>query len=255
MRSRIPAVLKLVARLLLLLVGALCFSTGAPTLHAEEPDPCGVPQEQASSAPVPQPTLNAFKYVKKSIIYPVCLRGLRGILAPSNFIVDTGTNRTILDQEVARMLQLPEVGTANIVAPGGTVSAAKLVEAEIRIEGEHFSKLTVSVQNLSQYSRAHKTSIAGLLGTDLIRQYVLFIDYSGRRIGFFRALPKLDGFEQLATVPFRSEKGMLLIECSLSEAIQTEVMIDTGHILDLQLYEDVAHHLKLEPAVSHRRLG
>jgi hypothetical protein len=196
----------------------------------------------------------SFDYIKKSIIIPICIRGPRGVKTTSDFILDTATNRTILDEGLVRILNLPEVGRGTITAPGGSVLRS-LVETELAANGERFTKLVAAVNDLSNYSRAHGRTVGGVLGNDFLKQHVLVIDYSQKQVGFLDTSNTSSNLEHLATIPFTLENGFILIACKLPGGVETNVLFDTGHILDLQIYPDLSAYLDLGQPVSKRQLG
>jgi len=55
------------------------------------------------------PRYHAFDYPERSIILPGYIQERRGVRQSANFIVDTGTERTIVDQSIAKEL-IPKSG-------------------------------------------------------------------------------------------------------------------------------------------------
>ncbi|MCA1576977.1 MAG: aspartyl protease family protein [Acidobacteria bacterium] len=144
---------------------------------------------------------------------------------PADFIVDTGTNNSIVDKNIAQMLAFRQTSNTNLVAPGGTV-ATQVVEGEMRIPGKEFETVSMTVQDLAPYSRAHLRSVSGILGVSFLKRYVLAIDYENRRIEFLHEPNKR--FSLVATIPFRIENGLPLVKCRFPNSIENDLIIDTG---------------------------
>jgi predicted aspartyl protease len=95
--------------------------------------------------------------------------------APSDFLLDTGTQMTVIDQSLAAELHLPAEGSANIA--GVSVDGpTKFAEVDSLVVGDHFSaNQRVLVFNMSKLRQAGFT-IRGLLGQDFLSQFDVFID-------------------------------------------------------------------------------
>lgn len=222
-----------------------------PVFQLQPKDPCGIEAANGLAKSANESSSN-FEYVKGSVIYSVCLRGVRGMMLPADFIVDTGTNNSIVDKNIAQMLAFRQTGTTSLVAPGGTV-ATQVVEGEMSMAGQAFEKVSLTVQDLAPYSRVHQKGIDGILGVSYLKKYIVDLDYGNRRIDFLRE--RKERFSLLATIPFRVENGLPLVICRFPNSVENEVIIDTGHVHDLQIYEDLSKELYLGPPVSTGKVG
>jgi len=115
-----------------------------------------------------EPTYHAFNYPERTIILPGYIQERRGVRQSANFILDTGTNRTIVDQSIARELSLNQVGENTLVASGGTVKSSLVEIDKFCVGGYESEKVVAAVQDLRLYSRQYRTGISMILGTDFL---------------------------------------------------------------------------------------
>lgn len=94
---------------------------------------------------------------------------------PSDFLLDTGTQMTVVDQSLAAELNIPTVGEAKIA---GVSVQGKMKFAEIHTlaVGDHVSTgQRVLVYNMDKLQQAG-FAIRGLLGQDFLSQFDVLID-------------------------------------------------------------------------------
>jgi hypothetical protein len=99
---------------------------------------------------------------------------------PYEFLVDTGSEITIIEPSLADELQLEPVGIADVVA-GVRHVATGVVSPEVMEVGPHaFYQRLVTVASLAQLQERHP-GLRGILGEDLLKGFDLFID-RGKKI-------------------------------------------------------------------------
>ena len=135
---------------------AVLFGAG---LDAESPCPANV-------KPVP------FRSTQKhQVVVPVSINHARA----ADFLLDTGTQMTVVDQSLAAELHISTRGNANVagVSLQGQTKLAELATLEV---GNHVStNQQVLVYNMSTLQQAG-FAIHGLLGQDFLSQFDVFID-------------------------------------------------------------------------------
>ena len=95
--------------------------------------------------------------------------------APSDFLLDTGTQMTVIDQSLAAELHLPASGRGSI-AGVSLDGPTKFAQVESVVVGDHLSaNQRVLVYNMSKLQQAG-FAIRGLLGQDFLSQFDVFID-------------------------------------------------------------------------------
>jgi Aspartyl protease len=153
-----------------------------------------------------------------------------------NFLLDTGTQMTMIDPALASSLQLPEYGNARVAGVGVNASASfsqiALVEA-----GQHkVTDLKVLVYKLSNL-QASGLTIQGILGEDFLERFDMLIDnvhklmcldssgnmradVRGRQIALVTRSEIADG----AALP-----NLIIVEARLSDATRpVRLLLDSG---------------------------
>jgi len=116
-----------------------------------------------------------FDYVPNSslIVVPVMINK-RG---PYKLLLDTGTTRTILSAQVADKLGLPKGRVEMLFSTAGnspvTIRPLRILE----VGGTRLENIEISSANLSVMKMLN---IDGLLGSDFLHRFKLFIDYDRR---------------------------------------------------------------------------
>jgi hypothetical protein len=92
---------------------------------------------------------------------------------PYTFLVDTGSQMTMLDSSLAKELHLNMLGTAQVLGTG-FVDAAKFAEVE-RIEA---GPSAVAGQRVLVYDLHKFRGVRGVLGVDFLEHFDMLIDYA-----------------------------------------------------------------------------
>ncbi len=114
------------------------------------------------------------------MIIPVTVNGI----GPFNFLLDTGTTRTVIDPDLARQLQAPAIGEAAITTVLH-VRQDKLVRLqEVRLGRSFVADLGAVVDALTR-QKILAPGIRGVLGEDFLSRFDMLIDFKSRwvRIG------------------------------------------------------------------------
>jgi predicted aspartyl protease len=114
---------------------------------------------------------------------------LPGLSQPQALLLDTGTDRTLLDNRLAHRLGLLRTGDESVVTATGTAVPAQRLErlSSMRLGGASFHDVDVVGLDLSALRRYGGLPIAGIAGCDLFRQCTLEIDWPAQRV---RVLPR-----------------------------------------------------------------
>jgi Aspartyl protease len=155
--------------------------------------------------------------------YLVVVQGSLGELGKRNFLVDTGTNPTIVDEKIAEQLQLaPVTGMPNTLPViSGGVKAQFAVLPTLQFGPIHREGLRVAVEDLSLFRDKVGTRIDAVLGLDVLGQSSFRIDYSRRRI-FFGPIGVTG-----SSVSFSSGPPFVTVPMMI-ENRSVNVLIDTG---------------------------
>jgi hypothetical protein len=113
-----------------------------------------------------------FKIVEDyKIIVQVSINGA----GPFDLLLDTGTNRTVLDRKLAVQLGLPRVGDDTVSGILGSADARVVHTQSISLAG-------VVAEGLDVYSADLPGRVRGLLGEDFLRNFDVLIDYDHKTI-------------------------------------------------------------------------
>ena len=192
-----------------LAAGALSFPALAQTV-APPPAP-------AAPEPVPDSVLAASVDLNDRMTVPVTVNG-RG---PFPFVVDTGSNRTVVSDALAAQLGLPASGLLQIraatgVAQPSSVRVASLIVGHRRMAD--FQAPVLQVDNLGAL---------GMIGIDAVADQRLVMDFRKKQMALtptMRVEPEPGALVVLA----KSKCGQLLLVDSEVEGIPLYVIIDTG---------------------------
>src|SRR3954452_9560904 len=106
------------------------------------------------------------------IIIPVKINGQ----GPFDFIVDTGSQITVIDPALATQLKLNFGGTIGVATVGGRVHAPMGELVTMEADSQILEKPLVVVQDLGQL-QAVDPHIRGMMGENFLAHFDVFIDY------------------------------------------------------------------------------
>jgi predicted aspartyl protease len=179
-------------------------------VRAEDPKP-------DSADPVPDSVLAASVDLNDRMSVPVTVNG-RG---PFPFVIDTGSNRSVVSDALAAQLGLPAAGSLVIKAATGvgktdSVRVASLVVGHRRLT--NFQAPVLQADNLGAL---------GMLGIDAVADQRLVMDFRKNQMTLTNSVPQeLDA--GTLVVQAKSRYGQLLLVDSEVEGIPLYVIIDTG---------------------------
>jgi hypothetical protein len=150
---------------------------------------------------------------------------------PFEFLVDTGTTRTVIDPELARQLQAPVIGEVSLT---GILRVRKdeLVRLEdVSLGSASSSGLGVVVDKLAR-QKTLAPGIRGVLGEDFLSRFDFLIDYKQHRLRFGGPIPTGERcrFETNGQHQGSPTINRLLILTEFTDAGGTKVLLqlDTG---------------------------
>lgn len=154
---------------------------------------------------------------------------------PYAFVVDTGANRSVLSQELARALNLPSAGRAPIHGIAGVEPADTASVATLRV-GELLSRRL----RLPTLPRA-RLGVDGLLGVDVLREREVTLDFEARLLRITpsgRGVKAVRGVansrlaelipEDSVIVPARFRFGQLIIIDADVGGVPVTAFLDSG---------------------------
>ncbi len=153
---------------------------------------------------------------------PVRIGHKGGTAGPFNFLVDTGSERTVLARDVAQKLQLPTSGQGMLIGIAGT-QAVDLVEVdEINLGRRSFYGLTAPLLE------GPNIGADGIIGLDSLQEQRVLLDFDKKRmlIGDAATLGGNRGFD--IVVQARRRSGQLIMTNAIIDGVRTDIVIDTG---------------------------
>lgn len=141
---------------------------------------------------------------------------------PYRFLIDTGSQRTVVSTALAETLRLPIGPTVRVVGIAGEDRVATARVETIDIGERSFYDLTVPLLK-DQHIGAD-----GILGTDSLQHQRVVLDFIRNtiEIGDPHELGGRRGYEIVVRAKRRS--GRLIMTNALVDGIRTDVVIDTG---------------------------
>jgi hypothetical protein len=100
-----------------------------------------------------------------------------------NFVLDTGTAPSIVNERLLRQLGLPTL-PSTITALGKTMPTLAAVIPEIELGPMRATSVSVRVVNLSRLERELGIPIAGIIGLDVLSRSSFHLDYDKRELEF-----------------------------------------------------------------------
>jgi predicted aspartyl protease len=151
----------------------------------------------------------------------VVAKGQFGAASESqNFVLDTGTAPSIINESLVRQLGLETV-PSTYTAIGKAIPAQAVIIPEIELGPIRAASLPVHVQNLSQLERDLGIPVAGIIGMDVLSKSNFHLDYDKRDIEF--------GDISHAGIPvhFDPHAGIAVAEVRI-EGREARILVDTG---------------------------
>ena len=189
---------------------------GLPAAHAQEPP---------AAAPMAEPAPRAIDLgvdMGDRMTLPVHIAGQ----GPYPFIIDTGSQRTIVSTELARQLALASAGKVSIVSMSGRATVESVEVPHLRYGSEEvgrFDALSISRANLGS---------AGIIGLDGLKDKKVTLDFRARSLdvadsaGPEKRTSHDDG--EVIVVRARSRLGQLILVDSRVDGQRVNVVLDTG---------------------------
>jgi len=142
-----------------------------------------------------------------------------------DFVIDTGSQRTIIATELADKLALLPLPPVEIISMAGRVTVAAVVLTGLRY-GDH------AVDRMNALSIAQgDLGSAGIIGLDGLRNKRLTLDFKARRMEVGesrRAPPPQESAPDTIVVEARSRFGQLILVDSRIDGKRVSVILDTG---------------------------
>jgi predicted aspartyl protease len=145
-----------------------------------------------------------------------------GSNGPFEFLIDTGSERTVLSREVATKLGLEIAGQGTVVGIAGSHPVELVDVDEISLGKKTYYTLS------SPLLEADHIGADGIVGLDSLQDQRVLIDFHANRIAIGNALSLggSRGFEIVVKAKRRS--GQLIMTNAIVDGVATDIVLDTG---------------------------
>ncbi len=206
---------------------AMLMLVGAPSAHAAIATPIPPPPETVA-APAPPPeseTPEAMKLAKDDsarLTLPVMINGQ----GPFDFLIDTGSDRTVISRELADALKLPLGPHVIMHESAGVDNIQTAVIGELSIGARRIKHIE------APEVPAASLGAAGMLGVDALRNLHIVMDFKAMRLSSSDSRP--EPFEtNTIVVHGRSRFGQLVLVDAEVRGVPVFVVLDSGSQLSV----------------------
>ncbi len=200
------------------LLGIAALLAATPLLAegaANSPQPAAAP---AAAEEISPDVLQAQRDRYERLTIPVTIDGK----GPYRFMVDTGSQATVVSRTVSEQLQLPSLGRATLVALGSRREVDMVELSGLEFAGRLFDNLEAPLLE------AYNVGADGILGLDSLQDMRVLIDFREDRmlVADADSLGGNRGYE--IVVKARRRLGQMIITDARIDGVRTAVIIDTG---------------------------
>ena len=152
--------------------------------------------------------------------YLIVVQGSLGDTRQLNFIIDTGTNPSVVDSRIAQKLHMAGVG-AKLGVHNQVVEVQKAVVSSLQIGALRATFLPVLIRNLAFLQEGLGIRIDAVIGLDVLSLSNFSINYTTKRIVFGAA--SVSG----SSVPFQSAPPWLTVRMEV-DGVAINLLLDTA---------------------------
>ena len=185
----------------------------------------------------------AFRFVRNYlVVVPVRVNGL----GPFDFMLDTGTNTTIITPELARQLNLRPIDHITLVTLAGSVVAPRATLDSVQVGAETTKHLEVICDELQGVRQADSKG-RGVLGQNFLSRFNYLLNYTGRYV-------ELEDGGELAhhllgdslQVEQQQGKPIVASQATTSSSGTLRLVLDSG-TSDLVIFASACQRVGLNP--------
>ena len=158
------------------------------------------------------------------LVVPMAING-RGTW---DFVVDTGTNQTVIDPELGEELHLAKTGRVTLNTLAGAQKVWLASADSIAAGAASVAKLEILVGRIDAV-RKLDGRVRGVLGLDFLYHFAFSLDYGGARLRLFPANVPTDPEDSgLASIEVQLVDGRVLVPCGWGDARMRLLALDSG---------------------------
>jgi predicted aspartyl protease len=147
---------------------------------------------------------------------------------PFDFVLDTGTNTTEIDQSIAWGLSLTAIDRVQIETLAGSQAVVRSSMRSLAAGPASVENVEVLVRDLSEMRKVD-SHIAGIVGQNFLSHFNYLLDYRKHSVRFELASEIRDGLEG-DSVPIERRENLMLVstEAQTSSRASLHLMLDSG---------------------------
>lgn len=177
---------------------------------------------QGGAVRLEKPVAVPIAYTQGELIVKVRLNGGE----PVDFLIDTGASESMVDRRIAAEHFLDKQGQVEISGASGTVTTNTSVIKKLELGNLQLEDVHALILDLSPQSRQIGRPIGGIIGANVLSQFVVTLDFSRQSVTFTD--PAAYQVPAGSTcVPFTQKPG-LLVRASLNGRDEETFLLDTG---------------------------
>jgi hypothetical protein len=210
----------------------------------------GVPQQTDTSSISSTPIAKLpFEIFHNRIYLPVEVNGHRGF----SMIVDTGSVMCGLSELSAQALQLKHKGHAQLAGNGSaTLSISFAKDVSFQMGEATLTEKMIAIVPYHDFELSEGRPVAGILGVDLFRRYVVAVDYRAKTLALYE--PRNFAYRGHGeVVPLEFGKGAIFhasIDVVGHDPIIANLSVDSGTYSGLRLYSPFVLKQRLLPLAT-----
>jgi Aspartyl protease/PDZ domain len=108
-----------------------------------------------------------------SLLIDVEANGVAGV-----FMLDTGAERSVIDEIFAKKLRLNPRESGTIIGPDANSASQSVVVDQFNLQSSHLKKINMITSDLTKLAKAIGTPINGIVGADILSGFVVRLNYS-----------------------------------------------------------------------------
>lgn len=140
------------------------------------------------------------------------------------FLLDTGTNTSVIIPEAAARLNLHPVDRIEMVTVAGSVITPRSFLPRLTLGGKSAANTEILWSDIPELRRLD-SRISGILGQNFLAQFNFTLDYRQQRINFADIDENL--FKQVARLPFETNKERILLNLKTKQT-NLKFVLDSG---------------------------
>jgi hypothetical protein len=156
-----------------------------------------------------------------------------------NFIFDTGATGGTIDSLTAEKAGLSlNRKTVSVAGSGGVKTFTMAEHQSLKMNNFEVKNVNLVLANLSSLSADLGTRLDGIVGYEILNQYVTRIDFDQKKMSFYKDIRAIDT-SGYTSIPFEFNKNVLIprfpitITLDNGESFTGRVMFDTGNAFPL----------------------